>query len=349
MLEYVLSVTRSVLKSSEHLYKLGVNSVNTYVKRSTFTRLLNSSLNLFACLLDSLLNSRGMNTSVGNKLFKCDSCRFTSYRVKSRKSDSLRCIVDNKLDTRKLFKHLNVSSLTSDYTTLHILVRKSNYRYSCLGNVVSRASLNSKRNYVLSLCVCFFLELRVKLVKSLSELVLYFIFNSRDKLFLSLLSRDSRNVFKYLKLFSQEVLYLLTQSFVFLDALFKLLVLFLKLLCFLIKIFFFLNKSSFLSCNLAASFLHLALGFVSLTKNFFFCTNQSLFLCGFGFLLGFCSYLISLELCRANLLFRHNLADKNTGNHTEKHANRSKNKFHTAPPFSFFILILILNYISQRG
>ena len=85
MIEHVLTVACTVAESAEQLNKLGVNIVNACFKNGSFALVLDCGVNLTSCLFNCFFNSRRMNTSVGNKSFKCNSGNLTSYRFKARK------------------------------------------------------------------------------------------------------------------------------------------------------------------------------------------------------------------------------------------------------------------------
>ena len=45
--------------------------------------MLNRQINLFLCLFNHLFNSCGMDTAIGDKFFKRNSCNLTAHRVKA--------------------------------------------------------------------------------------------------------------------------------------------------------------------------------------------------------------------------------------------------------------------------
>ena len=105
--------------------------MNTYIKGCSFTRLLYACFNFTSSLLYHLFYTRRMNSTVGNKLFKSNASDFSSNRIKARKSNCFRCIIDNKLNSCQLFKHLDVSSFSTDYASLHVFTRERYNRNCC--------------------------------------------------------------------------------------------------------------------------------------------------------------------------------------------------------------------------
>ena len=113
-------------------------------QNGSFALLLDLVLDLTLSLVDHFLNAGGVDSSVGNKLFKGNSCHLTSCGVKAGKSDSLGCIVDNKVNACEGFKCPDVASLTSDNTTLHIVIGQGDNGNRSFGNLVCGTFCNSK-------------------------------------------------------------------------------------------------------------------------------------------------------------------------------------------------------------
>ena len=83
MVEDILTVAGTVLKTTDKLNELIVYTVYTGINNSSFTGLLNCLINFSLSFFMYLLNKSGMNTSVGNELFKSYSCNLTAYGVKA--------------------------------------------------------------------------------------------------------------------------------------------------------------------------------------------------------------------------------------------------------------------------
>ena len=126
MIQHVLSVACTEFKTSDKLDKLVVKTVNVSLDDSAFTLLLDLVLYLTASLLDHFLDTCRVDTSVGNKLFEGDPCDLTSDLVEAGNSNSLGSIVDDKIDACKSFESSDVSSLTTDDTSLHFVIGERN-------------------------------------------------------------------------------------------------------------------------------------------------------------------------------------------------------------------------------
>ena len=314
----VLSVAETVTETSEETNELVVDSVDSDLKGRSLTRLLNGGVNLSLCLFNHLLDSRGMDSAVGDKLFKSKSCDLSLYGIKSRNGDSLGCVVDDKINAGERFDLLNVSSLATDDTSLHVLARKLYYRDSGLCDVVCRATLDCERYNVLCLFVRFFLEFLLKLDHSCGELVAGLLLDLGEDLLLCNLGAVSRDLLKSLQLDLHDLVDLLLDSVVFAKLLVELLVLLFKLLGLLVKVLFLLSETSFKSCHLGASFLEIALGFVSLTKDLFLSLDQRFLFHRSRLLFGIGKYRFCLALGGADL----SLCKSLTKDHSDEYTDR---------------------------
>ena len=129
MVKYVLTIRGTVVKAADKPYKLVVQAVDVGFHNGTLALLLNFKLDLTSCLFYCFFNSRGMDTSVLNELFKRYSCYLTSYMVMAGKRYSLGGIVNDKVNTCELFKRTDVSALTADYSALHFVIGQGHYGY----------------------------------------------------------------------------------------------------------------------------------------------------------------------------------------------------------------------------
>ena len=142
VIKHILSVTCTVLKTSEKLYKLRMDAVYACVKHCTLTRLLDCLFNLTSALLNSFLDTCRVNTSVLNKTLKSKSCNLSAYRIKAGNGDCLRCVVDDKVNTCYSFNSADISALTSYDSALHLIIRERNNRNGRLCSMVSRTTLD---------------------------------------------------------------------------------------------------------------------------------------------------------------------------------------------------------------
>ena len=166
MVEHVLTIACAVFQASEQLYYFGRKSVHAGFERCVFACRLYGCFNLFAGFFNRFLNTCRMNTSVGNKSFKCKPCNFSSYRVKAGKRYCLRRIIDYKIAPREGFYLVNISSLSADDSSFHFVAGQRNNGYRRFRNLVGRKSLNSEGNDVLCLGVGFLAQIAFDLVES---------------------------------------------------------------------------------------------------------------------------------------------------------------------------------------
>ena len=156
VVEHILTVTGTELQTAEQAYKLCVDAVDTDLKDSTFTGLLDDGINFTAGFFHHFLNAGGMNTTVGNEFFQSETSNLTADRVKAGQSDRLRHIVDDQIDAGQRFNGTDISALTTDDTALHFIVGKVHNGNGCLGHHIGRKPLDSEGDDVGSFCVCFF-------------------------------------------------------------------------------------------------------------------------------------------------------------------------------------------------
>ena len=223
-----------------------------------------------------------MDSAVCNKLFKCNSCNFSSYRLKAWERDSLRRIINNKINTRKSFDGSDVTTFPTDDSALHLVIGQRNNRNCCLWNLISCKSLNCKRNNVSCLVVCFLFELFGVFHNLNRLLVSKLIFKLWKQIAFSLFCRVARNFFKHFKL-------ALFQSFNFFELCICITKLFVDLffLAFhivklFVKSFFLLLDSSLLTLNFLASIGNFFLALVSETMNLVFTLKDYFFFPCFG-------------------------------------------------------------------
>ena len=200
MTKSILTVRGTVLHSTEKLNKLGMQAVNTCLEDSLLTGLLNSKVNVTASLLNHLLNSCGMDTAVADKLFKSNSGNFTSYGVKAGNGDNVGSIVNDKLNACKILDSTDISTLTTDNSTLHLVTGNFNNGNSDFTYVVSSKALNCKRKDVLCLAVCLVSELLFILGNLKRSFMLHFGIKTSNELCLCLLAGKTCDFLKHSKL-----------------------------------------------------------------------------------------------------------------------------------------------------
>ena len=131
--------------------------VNTHFEGGLFALFLDGCVDFLLCFFHHLFDSGRMNTAVHNELFQCNSGDFSSDRIEAGKNHCLRCVINDQIHAGQGFNGADVSSFTSDDSSLHFIVRQVHHRYGGFCHVVGSASLNGAGDDVLGLLVCFFL------------------------------------------------------------------------------------------------------------------------------------------------------------------------------------------------
>ena len=83
VIEYVLTEAGTVFKFTEKLDNFGMNTVDTCIDESMFACLFDCSFNLTCSLIKHFFDSGGMDSAVGNKLFKCETCNLSTNGIKA--------------------------------------------------------------------------------------------------------------------------------------------------------------------------------------------------------------------------------------------------------------------------
>ena len=164
VVENVLAVRCSVSQTADKAYKLVIDTVNIGLEDSPFALLLDAVLDLTLCLVHHFLDPCGVDTSVGNKLFKGDSCNLTSCGVEAGKCDSLGSIVDNELNSRKCLESTDISSLTSDNSSLHFIAGERNNGHCGLCDLICGTFGDCKGDKVSRLVLALVLKLLLVLL-----------------------------------------------------------------------------------------------------------------------------------------------------------------------------------------
>ena len=98
-----------------------MQTVDTQVDGRTFTRFDNFFFHLFAYFSYHLFDTGRMDTSVSHKLMQGQTGNFTANRVEGRKNDCFRSIVYNDFNTGSSFQSTDITSFTSDNTSLDFI------------------------------------------------------------------------------------------------------------------------------------------------------------------------------------------------------------------------------------
>ena len=139
-----------------------------------------------------------MNTSVGNEFFKRNSCDFATNGVKSRKSNDVGSIVDNKVDARRAFQSADIAPYPSDNAPFHFVVGKGHDRNGGIGGMVGGATLNGKSDNILRFFLGVFFCLRFDVLRRLCGVLFRAVDKRVHKLRLCFVAGHTRNAFEFL-------------------------------------------------------------------------------------------------------------------------------------------------------
>ena len=206
VLKHVLTVARTVFKSTKQLNKLGIDTVYACFVSSLLAFFFDNRFDFLAALFHSFLDARGVDTSVGDELFESHSRNLSANGVKRRDSDCLGRIVDNKVNAGECFDSADISTLSTDDSSLHFVVGKVNNRYGRLCNAVCRTTLDSECDYVLGGFVCLVLAFLLDLKQLHRHFMSCFTFNALHKHSACFLGRHTRDFLKELLLLSNDSL-----------------------------------------------------------------------------------------------------------------------------------------------
>ena len=317
----VLTVRGTVLHATKELDKLGMKAVNAGLEYRLLTRLLNCGINVAASLLNHLLNSCGMDSAVANQLLKCDSRDLAAHGIKAGNGDNVGRIVDDKLHAGEILDGTDVTALTTDDTSLHI-VTGNGYNGNCdLADVVCGTTLNSERENVLRLSVGLLLKALLILCDLECGLVLHLAVKSCNELCLCILAGETCNLLKHCKLSLKGLCDLCLDLVRICDLLCENSLLALDALELCVKSLFLLGNSTLQTGYLFTTFLNVKVCFLLELEDLFLCCNYGLFLLVFSILDSFLKNMLSLFLCRAELLLCRKLTYNDA--HSETNGNGS--------------------------
>ena len=116
--------------------------MNTSFQYRGFPFFLNHHFNFFLRLLNHLLDSCRMDTSIHNQLLQRNSSYFPSDRIKRRKDHCLRRIIYDKIHTCQCLKRSDVTPFTSDNSSFHLIIGELYHGNRRLCHMVGSTSLN---------------------------------------------------------------------------------------------------------------------------------------------------------------------------------------------------------------
>lgn len=130
-----------------------MQTMYTKVDGSALTCLNNLIVELFLNLSHNLLDACRMYTSVSYKLMQGKSANLTANWVECRDNNSFRSVVNNNLHASCSLKSTYVSTLTTDDTSLHLIILDMEHAYRILNSCLGSNTLYCLNDNLLSLSV----------------------------------------------------------------------------------------------------------------------------------------------------------------------------------------------------
>ena len=121
MLEKILTIRGTILHTSDKLDELNVDAVDAEVNAGALSNLKNLILKLFLHLCHNLLDTCRMDAAVDNELMQSKTRNLTSHRIKGRKKDCVRGVVNDNLNSGSGLKRTDVASFTADDASLDLI------------------------------------------------------------------------------------------------------------------------------------------------------------------------------------------------------------------------------------
>ena len=178
MLESILPVTGAEAHLSQKPYKLRMDSVYADFQSSRFAFLLDPGFHFSLRFTDHFFDSRGMDSSVHDQLLQSDPGHLAPDRFKSGNNNGFRRVIDDQIHACHCLERSDISALTSDDPSLHLITGKLHDRDRRLRNMICSASLNRADHIFLGSLICLFLRLRLDFFDHDSGVMSHFIFNN---------------------------------------------------------------------------------------------------------------------------------------------------------------------------
>ena len=99
----------------------------TCIKRCLFTSFFYPHIDFTFSFVDHFFNAGWMNTTILYQLFQRNTGNLTTYRIKARKYYCLWRIINDEINTSKRFKGADITSFTTDNTSLHLVIWQCHY------------------------------------------------------------------------------------------------------------------------------------------------------------------------------------------------------------------------------
>ena len=191
VLQYILSIAGAVFQFPQQLYQFGMQPIDTCIKGCRLAFLADCGFHFFSCLFHHFLDTGRVYTSIYNQLFQCQSCNLSPDGIKPGENDCLRRVVNNQVNACQCFQGANVSALTTDDTSLHLIIGQLHNRNRCFCHMVNRTALNCICNNFSGAFFRLHLRLAFRFLDEQGCLVLHIIFHHCQNVILCFLGGQS--------------------------------------------------------------------------------------------------------------------------------------------------------------
>ena len=229
--------------------------MDAYFQKSCLSFFAHHGLYFFLCFFYHFLNSGRVNSAVHDQTFQSDSCHFSSDRFKSGKYDCLRRIINNKLYACQCLEGTDITSFTSDNTSLHLIVGELHHGNCCLCHMIGSTALNGRYNIIFGLLVSFLPGFCFQILNQFSSVMFYIFLNGFEQIFLCLLGSKTGNSLQFLRSLYIEFFHLCGSLLKGLFPVCQTCFPFFHCFGLLVQILFFAQYTSFIALKLSSSFL----------------------------------------------------------------------------------------------
>ena len=209
VLQQILAVRRAVFHLADNTNQFGMQAVDTEVDSRTLTRLDNLVVELLLHLGNHLLNAGGVDTTVADQLVQGQTAGLAAHGVEATDNNCFGRVVDDDFNATGCLQGTDVTTLTADDTTLHIVVIDMEHRDAILDSGLRGHALDGLDDNLLSLCISVQLGLVHNLVDVSLGVSAGLVLQTLHQTVASLLGTQSTKFLQLLALFQLHLLQLL--------------------------------------------------------------------------------------------------------------------------------------------
>ena len=182
----VLPVAGAVVQRAEHPDDLVVQAADIDFFGGFFADLDNPAVYVFFRLVDDLLNAGRVNTPILNQSLHTQTGNLAADGIKAADDNDAGGVIDNHVNTGRLFKRPNVPSLAADDPTLHIVTGDIHHRNTDFTGLLGGVSLNRQIDDFFGLFLGLLLGLGNLTLNQLAHFAVALILQTLEKQFAGL-------------------------------------------------------------------------------------------------------------------------------------------------------------------